>query len=193
MASQPPPSSKPSRLSVADVCKKAKLSDEALALRQDDQTAEAFLGVLLEKEHYKDAVGFIANWLTKREAVWWGCLCAWHTCRPEPDPKVAAALQASVRWVQKPDEKNRRAAQLAGNEAGADTPAGAVALAAFFSEGSLSEPNLPNVPSPDHLTATTIAGAVRLASTQSDDSAAEALRQFLLAFEVAQGLNCWDQ
>src|SRR6266436_6656134 len=109
----------------------------------------------------------LARWLPKREAVWWGCLCAWDAARPNPPPKEDAALRAVLRWIHEPTEANRRPLQTVSDAAGGTgSPAGCLALAAFFSAGSLTLPGLPVVPPPVEATAAAVAGAIMLTAAR---------------------------
>jgi hypothetical protein len=165
---------------VEQVCKHIELSQEARKLLRPGLQPAAFFGLLFANEHYHDAVNLVAHLLPKREAVWWGCLCAWHGARPEPPAEVGNALEAAIRWVREPSEANRRATQEPGEKAGPATPAGAVALAAFWSGGSMSRPDLPPVPPPERLTNDAIAGAVLAAAARGDPAQlGQRYRQFL--------------
>src|SRR5271166_6571769 len=97
----------------AEVCKQVPLSDEGKKLLRDGIAPRAFLDQLLEKKNYPDAAKFLAMALPKREAVWWGCLCARGAHGPNLPMPVSAALQAAEKWVKDPSEENRRATQAA--------------------------------------------------------------------------------
>src|SRR5262249_61133554 len=101
-----------------EIANQADLGDEARGLLRDDLTADAYVARLRERGLWADAIRFLAHRLPKREAVWWGCLCAWKVSRPNPPEKEAAGLQAAVRWVREPTEDNRRTAEAAGTAAG---------------------------------------------------------------------------
>src|SRR5438128_432587 len=93
-----------------------------------------------------DGLEFIAHWLPKRAAIWWGCLCLWHVGRPTLPAPEDAALRAVVQWVREPNEPRRLALEAAAEAAGnLRTAAGGLARAAFFSGGSLVPPGLPVV------------------------------------------------
>ncbi len=156
-------------------------------------SADAFLQALIAEHLHDDAVKFMAHALPKREAVWWGCLCVWKTCRPQPSAKEAAALEAAVHWVIEPAEEHRRHAEAAGLKAGADTPAGGLALAAYWTEGSMAPAGQPEAAPPPFLTAQTLAAVLTLAAAQAKDvPLAEHQRLFLqLGREVAGGKHRW--
>jgi hypothetical protein len=178
----------------ADVCRQFELSDPARALLGERQSPGAFFSLLVQERLYPDALRFAAHYLPKREAVWWGCLCAWQVYRPEPPAKEGAALEAVVGWVREPTEANRRDAEKAGREAGVGSVAGGLALAAYLSEGSIAPPGQPPVDPKPTLTAQTVAGAVVLAARQAGAARmAEHARHFaVLAAEVAEGRLRWE-
>jgi hypothetical protein len=180
--------------SAAEVCRQFDLAPEARPLLQDKQTPRQFLDALLAGRHYRAAVPFLAYALPAREAVWWGCLCWRHLAGSRP-PAEAAACKAAAKWVLEPTEENRRAAEAAANAAGLATPAGSLALAAFWSGGSITPPNLPAVAPKPHMTPRAIAAALRLASVQGDPAKIpETLRAFVeLGLGVAEGKVVWPE
>jgi hypothetical protein len=178
----------------AEICKTVLLTDGGKKLLRDDLAPRQFLDLLWDKEQYADAINFMAHALPKRAAVWWGCLCLWLTLRSDnPADVVKAALSSAVRWVQDPSEENRRAAGSAGQEAKLHTPAGCLAMSAFFSDGSMNPPDQPKSAPPPELTAQTVANAVMMAAFQGDPAQLQRRqRRFLsLALDVAQGNNRW--
>jgi len=182
----------------AEVCARYEPSDAVRDLLADDASPDAFLALLIEKGLYRDAVAFLARWLLKAEAIWWGCLCAWESCRPNPSPQDDAALKAVVDWLREPSEANRRRAeQLArrSKPTKASTPAKALATAVFLSGGSVSLPDLPHVDAPPDGVAASVTGAIERAASRKPADAADARRrQFLLVgMQIAQGDNHWEK
>lgn len=155
------PASEPAK--AAAICKQFEPSEGARELLQADDSAASYLSALLENQLFTDAIRFTAYRLSKREAVWWGCLCAWQVCRPKPTPAESAALRACAVWVKEPSDDNRRPTEAVGNAA-LGTPAGTLALAVFLSGGSLSGPGLPPVAPQPGLTGRLVSEAVLLAS-----------------------------
>src|SRR5690349_8166334 len=145
---------------VAQICAVSELGDQARALLRDGMGPRAYLNLLMEKNHFPDAVRFLAHSLPKREAVWWGWICARRSAGSEPPPKIKASLDATEKWIAQPTEEHRRAAMQAAHGAELKTAAGCAGLAAFFTGGSLGPPNSPVIPPGDYLTAKAVAGAV---------------------------------
>lgn len=178
----------------ADVCRRFRLSDAAAALLRDGLSPRQFLDLLVQEKHFPDSVRFLAHALPKREAVWWGYLCA-RSGSGAVAPKKLAALEAAQKWVTEPTEEHRRACLPAAEAADFGTPAGCVAVAAFWSGGSLAPPELPVVPPKDELTPGAVANAILLAAVISEpEKALEKYAHFLaLGRDVAAGTNVWPE
>lgn len=172
-----------------------KLSAQAQGLVAQQPAPSGYVESLLSQGLATDGLEFIAHWLPKREAVWWGCLCLWHVSRPGLPAAEEAALRALVHWVREPTEPRRRLLEGAAEAAGhVRTGAGGLAFAAFFSGGSLAPPGLPVVAPPRDLTADTIARVLVVMALQTrPERAAETYRHFIeLGLEVARGENRWN-
>ncbi|MGX1788723.1 DUF6931 family protein [Bosea sp. NPDC055332] len=115
-----------------------------------------FLRRLVASGEHKDAIGFCAFLMPRRETVWWA-LQSVQRMQPAgtlPDP----ALNAAEAWVRDPTDETRRAA-LALGESGHHASLGTwVALAAGYSGGSMVSTHA--VPCPPDLTAKTARIAV---------------------------------
>lgn len=183
---------KASAKTAAEVCKCFPLSPAAAKLLREDMQPRSFLDLLIEKQHYADAVRFLAHTMPKREAIWWACLCI----RPERGvvvpPPAAAAQQAADAWVVDPSDEKRRAAHAAAQAPGIGPPVKLTCEAAFFSDGSMGPAEFQAVPPPEHLAATTAANAVILAAVAEPAKMNAKYNQFLsLGQEVAAGKNRW--
>lgn len=163
----------------------AELGEEALALLRPEMQPPEFVNLLLENALFADAVRFVSHALPKREAVWWGWMCARRTAGENPAPAIKAALDATEKWIAQPTDENARVAHAAAERAEFQTSAGCAALAAFFSGSSLAPPDLPAVPPGEYLTAKAVSGAVIFAAVKPEAAQApEKFKQF-----VAQGLD----
>lgn len=176
-----------------------KLFNEAASSKDPQKAAAAikpaaFVALLARDGDPADAVEFLARWLPPRQRIWWGCLALWHVYRPEPPAAVDATLAALVRWVEDPTDENRRAVHAAGDALGRRHPVGALAFAAFWSEGSMSLPNLPEVLPPPDLSSQTLASTLSLAiNSQPFDQSRELYQYFgKLGLDVAAEPRHWD-
>jgi hypothetical protein len=177
----------------AEVCQRFRLGRAAAALLRDDLTPGQFLDLLSAQRLFKDATSFVAHALPKREAVWWAVLCVREVAGPAAPELVAAALRAAEAWVQDPSEANRRAAREAATAAGASSPAGMAATAAFQSGGSIGPPDGREILPSEQATARGVANALTFAVLQPPAAKApERFASFVAkGVEVATGANLW--
>ncbi len=127
-----------------------------------------------------EATRLVAHALPKREAVWWACMCAFHTAPADLPPADHAAREAAEEWVRQQTDKSRRLAWDRAQASGFGTPEAWAAVAAFWSGDSMSPEGQPAVPPAPHLAGTAAAGAVALAAVRGDVTQREArLRRFL--------------
>lgn len=150
-------------------CERAWIRPESVALLTQGMTPSAFLQQLLEKEHYTDAIRMMARQLSRRQAIWWGCLCLEHDRGADLTESESAILCASLCWVLAPSEEHRRAADKAARAEDASSPAGLLGRAVFWSSGSLSKPNYPKVPPPEGICAQGIASSLLLLAANYSD------------------------
>ncbi len=177
------------------ILKQMKPSKEAAALAASGMSSMEFFSLLVRKELFVDALAYMARLLPKREAIWWGCLCIEHIGKGKLQKPEEAALGSAVHWVLDPSEENRQLARECGNTAKKSTAAGLLAMAAFWSGGSISLPDQPEVPPEPDQTAKAVTGAVKIAAASvPPNKASVCQRQFLaLALEVAEGENRWSE
>jgi hypothetical protein len=166
--------------SARGLSERAKLGEEAKALLKDEHTPRQFLELLIGKELFLDAVRFLSHALPKREAIGWGCLCVRHSLGTQDASKISESHVAAERWVSSPDEENRRAAKVAADKEGLESPSACLAMATFFSGGSMAPANLAPVAPPDTATPQLVAGAIMMSAVKSQpEKAPEKYRVFL--------------
>jgi hypothetical protein len=186
--------SKPSAKTAAEICKCFPLSPVAAKLLADNMQPASFLKLLMENQHFADAVRFLAHTMTKREAVWWACVCIRPGQGVVVPPPAATAQQAVEAWVVDPSEAKRRAAHAAAEGEGLVPPAKLACEAAFFSDGSMGPAEHQPVLPPENLAATTAANAIILAAVVEPAKMTAKYGQFLaVGQEVAAGKNRWKQ
>jgi hypothetical protein len=186
--------SKPSAKTAAEICRWFPLSPVAAKLVRDDLAPAPFLKLLVEKGQFADAVRFLAHTMSKREAVWWACLCLRPQQGAVVPPGVMSAQQAVEAWVADPSDAKRRAAHAADKGEGVGPPLKVLCAAAFFSDGSMGPAELQPVLPPEHLAATTAANAIVLTAVVEPAKMNAKFSQFLaLGQEVAAGKNRWKQ
>lgn len=104
--------------------------------------------------------------------------------RCEP-PSSAPLLDDMQRWVAVPDEKLRWQIFHHAEILGFDTPAGALALSLFWSQGSMSPEGLEPVYPGPHLSAGMLRCALLMLATRNADNPADGTRHLLMQW--AQG------
>jgi hypothetical protein len=165
---------------VPELGRLAGCSEEAQQLLANQKQLLPALYLLIGKSLYKDGLALLAHALARREAVYWACQCVRSTTQPDPETPAGAAVQSAEKWVADPTEENRRAAHGAAKQAGMGTPAGCVALAAFFSGGSLAPAELPTITPDPLLTPQMVANAILLAGVaQEPAKASERYHKYL--------------
>jgi len=130
-----------------DVVARAAISEDGKKLLAGVTAHGQFLNVLIEKKMLVDAVNFVAQALTRPDAVAWSLRCVRDALK-SPPPPVVQALDAAGKWRIDPCEANRRAAHAASQNVPNESPANFVCLAAFFSGGSIAPANVSAVVPP---------------------------------------------
>ncbi len=183
----PSPSSKPEespqvQLDLAsELCRPLDLEEEAIELLDAKHTTEQFFAVLRKNDCLPSAVKVLARWLPKPRAVAWGVDCYLSAL---PEEKLSnedtQAIQAARQWAVEPKEQSRLIAQRVAEKLEHRSPPAWLAAAAAVSAGSMSPPDLPAAPPPDHLTGALVAGVIMssLANVQATEGVA-ALNRFL--------------
>ena len=173
-----------------EVCRAFELSEPGQRLLDDRITPLQFVSRLIEIECFADAVSFLAHALPKREAVWWGCLCARDALAAQVSPAAMTALTAAEAWVYKPTEETRHAAGAAAGAANTGSPCTWPAFAAFWAgEDITPRGSSVKVPPAEHMSAKAVTAAVALAATKHDrETAAENFQRYLAqAIDIAGG------
>jgi hypothetical protein len=173
-----------------EVCRAFELSEPGQRLLDDGITPLQFVSRLIEIECFADAVAFLAHALPKREAVWWGCLCARDALAADASPAAMNALTAAEAWVYKPTEETRHAAGAAASAADTGSPCTWPALAAFWTGADIApRGSSVKIPPGEHMSAKAVTAAVALAATKHErETAAENFRRYLAqAIDIAGG------
>ena len=150
---------------------------------------QEFVTALIENKKYLEGIDFMAHALPVRESIWWGCLCMQHALGDNLAPPDRAAATAAVQWLMEPTEENRAAAKAPASTADPLSPAGALAMAASLTGGSIYPPELPFKPPPPFAPQGAVARAVKIASIKGDPGAIEKMQRSYveLAIQVAEG------
>lgn len=164
----------------ATAIRHAKLSREAASSLQGCDTVATAVNRLEAAGFAFEAVRVLAQSLPKREGVWWACMCAQATAPADLGPEHRLARETAELWVRQQKDEQRRAAYDHGAAVEFGSPEAWAALAAFWSAGSISLPDLPEVaPTPD-ASGTAVGAALAMAAARGDGTRREArLKRFL--------------
>ena len=184
MNNQPIVNSQP--VTAAEICAQFDLEEKAEPLLCEGISPREFVDALLADKQYAAGIDFMAHALPAREGIWWGCLCVQHACGSNLSAKDRAAARAALQWVLRPTEENRAAAKAPAEAAGPASPAGALAMAAHRTGGSLGPPDGPPVPPGPFMAATAIATAVKFAAIRVEPVKINETRRLFV--ELAVGM-----
>ena len=127
-----------------------------------------------------EAVRVLAYALPKRESVWWACMCAQATAPADLGERHRLARETTELWVRQQKEEQRRAAYDHGKAVEFASPEAWAAIAAFWSGGSISLPDLPPVPATPDACGKAAGVAITLSAVRGrGDRQAERLKRFL--------------
>lgn len=157
----------PPQRSAAVFARGFEWSDEAAGLLEDELTPAAYWDRLVSAALFPDAIRFLAAWLPKPGAVGWACACLREFGGASRPPTACAALEAAEAWAAEPEEAARRKAETAALACDYSGPEASLALAAFWSSGSLLDENLPPVMPPENATAQAVTTALIVLAHQA--------------------------
>ena len=174
------------------ICEVTRPEGKAAELLEAGLAPRAYLDVLVDAGEVHEAIRFLTHGLPIREAIWWA-LCSARVAHPEPNEAIARALEITEAWVMTPDEGFRRSAKEIAEAAGYDTPAGCVALAVYYSGGSLAGEDGPEIPPDENLAARVASGSLLLSTVADPENAVESARSVLdVGVEISNSRCPWE-
>jgi len=171
-----------------EIAHELQLADEHLALAGTVKTGPELVAALAKVGAFAKAVRVQAHLLPKRQAVWWGIVCV-KSVGGELAPADADAKAAAYAWVEKPGEKVRRACEVAANKTKFDGPGSWLAMAAFWSGGSIAPEEMGEIAPDEKLTGQAVSSSLMIAAVAGDATKAkDRYRAFLAAApQIASG------
>ncbi len=160
---------------VLSVLKKKDLSEA------EGHTVEGYYRMLVEAKRYFDAIDYMSQALPRYHAVVWAARTLNDLAGDGPRPQ---ALKSALLWVQDPSESRRRAAYDAAEAADDCSAEEMLALAVFFSGGSIAPDGQPPLAPPRQVAGTFSAAAIKIGVTESKDAGAN----FDMALKHAEAL-----
>ena len=169
-------------------------ASQVVALQTSDPAALPDSGIspqahflsLRNSEQRDEAVGFLGLALPRFEAIAWAA----HIVEQEAGGHRLSmldrqALDYSLRWIGDANDDRRRAAFEAAGQAGERAPERLLAMAVFFSGGSISMPDLPPVLPPPEAVGKFTAGAICVAAHRGTEAKAVLDRALDLGEKIA--------
>lgn len=133
---------------------------------------KAFFDQLVDAAKFDDALAFLSQSLGRFEVVAWAVSCVreLRSSTPErPKPSQMAALRSASKWLQDIDEKSRREAEFAAQQAPNGSAESLLAYAVFFSGGSIAPEDVDAIPAPRVAVGQFALGAVLTAVAEHPD------------------------
>ncbi len=159
-------------------------------LAQKVKTPSHLLTSLLTEQSYSDSVIFLAHCLKKRYSISWGYVCLIHTPVLWSSQEVNV-LEGINSWLKEPAEKYRRSHEKDLHHLGVKSPIAWLGQAIFWSGGSITPEDAPEVnPSPS-LFGQAVSGAVQLAALVENAMHSDKLYpQFIkLGIKLVEGMH----
>jgi predicted component of type VI protein secretion system len=159
-------------VSLIATCAYLEFGDDITVLATNSKTPDDLIDELAAQGKVQDALRLRAHLLSKRQAVWWGCLCVRDELDAPLPASQLAAIDAAEAWVSQPDEERRRASEKRAETAKFSGIGATLALSAFWSEGSIAPEGNPDVPPDERLTSQGVAAALISAAYHGDTAKA---------------------
>lgn len=152
--------------SARQIAEEAKLPRELWP--DAEEAPPAFFARLRDAGETTAAIAYLACALPKLETIEWGLASLPSLGREDADYAARMLLRDSAhRWLQEPDDENRRAIERLVEAADQSWPEALIGLAIFFSGGSIAPEDNPPVPADPRLPGKLIAGAVQTVVAES--------------------------
>lgn len=153
----------------SDICRDIDFNQQHVQELESCRSPAHFLLSLIETGHNFDATKFLARALPKREATWWACLSVQHFfCEFGGLSEERYTLGSTEKWVFEPNDENRYAAYSSIEKLENDKPAYWAAMAAYWSGGSISPIDQPEILPLEHIYSIAVSGAVALSALRED-------------------------
>lgn len=164
-----------------EIAEYLEMSDDALAVAATVKTGPELIVALAKEGEFANAVRVQAHLLPKRHCIWWGILSVEEACGDGLKFMDAAARDSARTWVEDPSELHRRQCDAAAGKTKLDGPGSWLAMAAFWSGGSLMPPEMNPVPPDERLTGQAVTNSLMIAAVAGDPTKAKLRYRAFLA------------
>jgi hypothetical protein len=176
-------------LKTAEIANEANLSEEARALIKEDIGPSRYVDLLESQGLFKDAILFLTHGFPIQLTIKWGCSCSRELLSIQQIEKCKASLQAADSWLEAPGDQTRWDARNAAEKSNMSSPVDLIAMAAFFSGGSIAPPEAPATFPPPYLASKLAGGAIQMVvvSQYPEKSADRYRRTLQISREIVKG------
>ena len=150
-------------MTVKEISDISNLTESARELVREDSTPASYLDSLEKRELYQDAIRFQAHNMATDAGVKWAVSCAREMKAPESKDRKDEPLDASDAWIKAPGDATRWKAKEAFDRSKDGGASDLIAMAVFFSGGSISSPGAPETSAPPYTAQKMIAGSIIVA------------------------------
>jgi hypothetical protein len=173
-------------LTTVEIADIAKLSDPAKELARDDLRPSRYVELLEKAKLFKDAVLFLVYGLPIPLGIRWGCRCCRELLTEQQIEEMKLSLEAAEGWTEAPSDEARWAAKDAAEKDDVKSPADLLAMAVFFSGGSVTPPNTPEAQAPPHVAQKMTAGSIQVSVLTNAPEKAE--ERYQKALQISRDL-----
>ncbi len=176
-------------MKTAEIANEANLSEEARALIKEDIGPSRYVDLLESQGLFKDAILFLTHGFPIQLTIKWGCSCSRELLSIQQIEKSKASLQAADSWLEAPGDQTRWDARNAAEKSNMSSPVDLIAMAAFFSGGSIAPPEAPATFPPPYLASKLAGGAIQMVvlSQYPEKSADRYRRTLQISREIVKG------
>ena len=167
-----------------------EFDEQTVALAQEFERPVDLIGRLLAEQHFASAVTFLSHCLQKNVAIIWcyDCLSDLPVSWSQQELQVLGRVES---WLREPSQERRRQHGNDLHSLGVMSPVGWLGQAVFWSGGSITAPDTPDVSAAPGLFGQAVSGAVQLAGLVNDarDSSELYPRFINLGIELVKGVK----
>ncbi len=162
-----------------------RFSDQIHENKSDMQ----IINFLIQSELYDEAIKFITFGLPTREAIWWAYICSDELEREEKNANTQNALRVVNDWVKNPNDEIRRKAKVFADALELYTPISWAAMAVFWSGGSISPADKPEVEPDEYMRGYAVSNSLIIAAERDENPVEKKKLYIKRGLHIAMGGN----
>ena len=172
-----------------EIIQALELPDAVSVLIADAKTDIEIIDSLINAGYDEFATKLLAMGLPHREVIWWAYLCCQESEKNNKDQVTQEALQVIDSWVKQPTDFQRRIAGKLAEQLEYYSPSSWIAAAVFWSGGSITPEEKPQVEPAMYMCNTAASNAILFSAEISDDSSSFMKQALRRGLHIAMGGN----